>query len=171
MKTSCLTSVLFVLLFTSSEAIPGQSPAAPIACKVSVPNGIAAGPMNPGPSGYGNRQLSVGPFGLWPEGTVVFEPGGSGFVTQNGSLGMKFGWQHAARGHLKITGRRLDAPAPPLRADVSDGQGEPGFVATHIIFSTPGCWEVTGQVGDAKLTFVTRVVKIGDGPSWRPDED
>jgi hypothetical protein len=159
------------LLATSSEAMPEQSSTAPIACKVTVPNGIAVGTMDPGCSGYGNHQVSVGPFGLWPEGTVVFEPGGPGFVTRNGSLGMKFGWQHASRGHLKITGRRLDAPAPPLRAHVSDGQGEPGFVATHLIFSTPGCWEVTGQVGDAKVTFVTRVVKIGDGPSWRGDED
>jgi hypothetical protein len=33
-----------------------------------------------------------------------------------------------------------------------------------------GCWEVTAQVGDredAKITFVTRVEKIGDGPAWR----
>jgi hypothetical protein len=28
---------------------------------------------------------------------------------------------------------------------------------------------VTGRVGDAAVTFVTRVVKIGDGPAWRRD--
>ncbi len=43
-----------------------------------------------------------------------------------------------------------------------------GFQATHVIFPTPGCWEVTAQVGerrDSKITFVTRVVRIGEGPA------
>ena len=37
----------------------------------------------------GSQQLST--VGLWPNGTIVFRPGGPGFVTPNGSLGMKFG--------------------------------------------------------------------------------
>jgi len=39
-----------------------------------------------------------------------------------------------------------------------------------LIFPTPGCWEVTAQIGDradSRITFVTRVEKIGDGPQWR----
>jgi hypothetical protein len=42
-----------------------------------------------------------------------------------------------------------------------------GFQASYVIFPTPGCWEVTGRVGDASITFVLSVIKIGDGPSWR----
>jgi hypothetical protein len=38
-----------------------------------------------------------------------------------------------------------------------------------VIFPTPGCWEVTGRIGDASVAFVTRVVKIGDGPAGRRD--
>src|SRR5262249_268651 len=37
--------------------------------------------------------------------------------------------------------------------------------ASFLSFLTQGCWEVTAQIGDleeSKLTFVTRVVKIGD---------
>jgi len=30
---------------------------------------------------------------------------------------------------------------------------------TELIFPTEGCWEVTGRVGDASLTFVTLVVR------------
>jgi hypothetical protein len=56
-----------------------------------------------------------------------------------------------------------------LRAEVPSGYGDKGFQATALVFATPGCWEVTGRVGDAGLTFVTKVVKIGDGPSWRHD--
>jgi hypothetical protein len=80
---------------------------------------------------------------------------------------MKFGWERGVRGQLTIEGRRLDASAPPLRADIPRGYGDIGFQSTAIIFPTPGCWEVTGQVGSATLTFVTKVVKIGAGPGMR----
>jgi hypothetical protein len=69
----------------------------------------------------------------------------------------------------------LDARAPRLRADISDNYGAIGFQPMYLIFSTPGCWQVTGHVGDWKawsLTFVTRVVKIGDGPvRWDPSSN
>jgi hypothetical protein len=138
-------------------------------CTVTTPNGIVAGEEESDSSSYGNRELSVGPFGLWPDGTVIFKPSGPGFVTRDGSLGMKFGWCRGVSGQLKITGRRLDAEAPPLRAEVPGGYKDRGFQATYIIFPTPGCWEVTGRVGNSSVTFVTKVVKIGDGPTWRRD--
>jgi len=162
-----------VLLLTAghSEAEAGRRPAAvqaPAACAVTTPNGIVAGGEHDANS-HGNRQVSVGPFGLWPDGTVVFKQGGAGFVTRDGSLGMKFGWTRGVRGSLRIEGRRLDAPGPPLRAEVPNGYGDLGFQASYVIFPAPGCWEVTGRVGDGSVTFVTKVVKIGDGPAWRRD--
>lgn len=135
-------------------------------CGVTTPNGIAAGEAQPDPGSYGNHQVSVW---LWPEGKVIFKPGGPGFVTRNGALGMKFPWRRGVSGRLTIEGRRLDATAPPVRAEVSNGYGDRGFQATYVIFPTPGCWEVTGRVGEASVTFVTQVVKIGDGPAWRRD--
>lgn len=150
----------------TTEGAPAQAPAA---CEVTTPNGIVAGSEQLEPYSYGNHQLSLGPFGLWPDGTVVFKPGGAGFITSDGSLGMKFGWQRGVRGQLRIEGRRLDASAPPLRSVVPSGYGDVGFQPTALVFSTPGCWEVTGHVADASLTFVTKVVKIGDGPAWRQD--
>jgi len=119
------------------------------------------------PGGYGDQRLST--IGLWPDGNVVFRPGGPGFVTSDGALGMKFGWQRGVRGQLRIQGRRLDAPSSPLRSEVNNGYGEIGFQASYVIFPEPGCWEVTGRAGDASLTFVTLVTKIGEGPSWRRD--
>jgi hypothetical protein len=43
----------------------------PDTCHVTSPSGIVAGspPQNEG--SYGNALLSVGPFGLWPHGTVA----------------------------------------------------------------------------------------------------
>src|SRR5690349_22788867 len=106
------------------------SPPAPqtkVECAVTKPNGIAAGEEQLAPGSYGNREVSVGPFGLWPDGTVVFKPGGPGFVTRDGSLGMKFGWLRGVSGELKITGCRLDAEAQLLRAEAPDGYGDRGF--------------------------------------------
>jgi hypothetical protein len=65
----------------------------------------------------------------------------------------------------------MDEPGPPLRADIPDGYGDFGFQATSLIFPTPGCWEVTAQVGnhrDSRLVFTVRVVKIGIGPTGYP---
>ena len=120
---------------------------------------------------HGNDALSTG---LYPEGKVVFQPGGPGFVLEDGSLSMKFWWWRLVRGRLTIEGRRLDGPAPPLRARIPGGYSGIGFQATGLIFPTPGCWEVTGRVGERTLTFVTLAEKIGNGPSrwpqsWGPE--
>lgn len=151
------------------QQVSAAAPHTTIACTVTAPNGVAAGEEQPDLGSYGNRDVSVGPFGLWPNGTVIFKPGGAGFVTRSGALGMKFGWRRGVSGQLRIVGRRLDATAPPLRAEVPSGYGNRGFQATYVIFPTPGCWEVTGRVGEASVTFVTEVVRIGDGPAWRRD--
>jgi hypothetical protein len=110
---------------------------------------------------YGSEFLQTA---LWPEGRVVFAPGGPGSVLNNGALEMKFPWWRLVSGDLTIEGHRLDGIAPPLQADIPKGYGASGFQATGLIFPTVGCWQVTGRVGEGKLTFVTEVVKIGGGP-------
>jgi hypothetical protein len=106
---------------------------------------------------YGNGELWVG--GLGPDGVIAAGPD---FVEPDGAVGMKFGWWRAASGDLRISGRRLDATAPPLRGDVPDGYGPTGFQASGVHFPTEGCWEVTGDLGQATaLTFVTFVIKQG----------
>jgi hypothetical protein len=148
-----------------SRVAPKDAPAA-ASCPVTLPpapttHHDAMGYFEPGTSRR-KAVLKVGPFGLWPEGTVVFRPRGPGSVEPDGSLAMKFGWTRGEglRGKLKIHGRRLDAPAPPLRADIPDGYGDTGFQATALIFPTEGCWEVTGEVADTRVTFVTKVVRV-----------
>ena len=178
--TAAATGVL-VLSISGIAANRAQTPQG-TPCNVTVPNGIAAvspepeqsfggTPMSPQGS-HGNRLLSAGPFGLWKDGTIIFKPGGAGSVGRDGSLGMKFGWTRGVQGKIRISGRRLDGDAAPLRAQVTDGYGELGFQPTLLIFPTPGCWQVNAQVGDrtdSQITFVTKVVKIGDGPAWRRD--
>jgi len=103
---------------------------------------------------FGNSDLWVG--GLGPDGVI---PADSRFLETDGSIGWKLGWWRIVPGTLMITGRRLDAPAPPLRASVPDGYGPHGFQASGVYFSTDGCWEVSGTVASSKLTFVTFVLR------------
>ncbi|HET7700698.1 MAG TPA: hypothetical protein VFM06_07530 [Candidatus Limnocylindria bacterium] len=126
---------------------------------MTLPNGrVTAKPVNaPDPLAYGDGVMSVG---LFPNGIVVFRKGGPGEIRADGSLAMKFPWDRGhASGRLVITGRRLDAAAPPLRADVPEFYADGGFLPTRLIFPTVGCWEVTGTVGRSQLTFVTQVVR------------
>lgn len=61
---------------------------------------------------------------------------------------------------LEVTGRRLDADAPPLNtagatnayaADIGDA------MLTGVDFPTLGCWEITGHYKKSGLTFVVWV--------------
>ena len=171
LKAPLFGVVISSLLAMASDGLQVSSPTPRrnFKCEITKPNDIAAGVDKPVPGSHGNREVSAGPFGLWPEGTITFRPGGAGFVTRSGALGMKFGWTRGVAGELRITGRRLDAEASPLRSEVPTGYGEKGFQVSYLIFPTPGCWEVTGHVGDSRVTFVTKVVKIGAGPSGRRD--
>jgi len=106
-------------------------------------------------SAHGNGSLWVG--GLGPNGVVIVTRDDVG---PDGRLGMKFGWYRLTSGYLTITGRRLDAPAPPASAlTFPGGYGVTGFNASGVVFPTGGCWQVTGRVGRVALTFVTFVIK------------
>jgi hypothetical protein len=118
------------------------------------PSGVSYGALFGADFIHGNGQLWVG--GLGENGVIVAGPS---FVEPDGSIGMKLGWYRVARGQLTITGRRLDAPAPPARGDVPSGYGDAGFQASGVYFPTEGCWEVTGTVGSTTLTIVTFVIK------------
>lgn len=104
---------------------------------------------------YGNGKIWVS---LYPEGRVEAGPDS---VQRDGSIDMKFGWWRRVPGNLVITGRRLDVEAPPARSYIPEGYGDRGFQASGITFPTPGCWEITGTVANASLTFVTLVVRKG----------
>ena len=131
---------------------------APPRCPTTAPNESTPPGEDPSKRGYhGNEALWTDL--SWPEGKIVFRPGGVGRVLPDGSLSIKFPWWRGVRGKLALEGRRLDAPAPQLRSNVPEGYGDIGFQATALIFPTEGCWEVTGRVGDSVLTFVVLVSK------------
>jgi hypothetical protein len=136
----------------------------PLVCRATIANGERYD-AEPAGGNHGNGYFITS---LWSQGAVVFKPGGPGFVGEDGSLAMKWPWWRLVRGPLAIEGRRLDGAAPPLRAHIPDGYHNAGFQSSALVFPTPGCWEVTGSIGEASLTFVTEVVKIGEGPVRKP---
>jgi len=91
-------------------------------------------------------------------------PGGGDWATVNGdgSISAKVGWWRGVPGQLVITGRRLDASAPPLLADLppASSYGETGFIPSALTFPTVGCWRVAGKQGGASLTFVVEVTRV-----------
>jgi hypothetical protein len=137
---------------------PPSMPAAPTGtCPVTVPRPVPATEpwrqaLFGSESAYGNGSLWVG--GLGPGGVLDVGPE---LIDADRAVSIKFGWWRAVSGTLRITGRRLDGAAPPARSNVPDGYGDIGFQSSGVSFPVPGCWEVTGVVGTASLTFVTLV--------------
>jgi len=61
---------------------------------------------------------------------------------------------------LKVTGQRLDGPAPPLMTlgnATNAILGETGSMLTGVYVPAPGCWEITGDYKGDKLSFVVWV--------------
>jgi hypothetical protein len=139
---------------TTPLLVATPSPTTP--CPVTSPNGNTPPGERASPLHHGNGALWTV---LWPGGDVLIEQGAS---AAGAPLAMKFTWWRGVEGELSIEGRRLDAPAPVLQADVPEGYGQTGFQASGIIFPSEGCWEITGNVADTQLTFVVRVVRIDE---------
>src|SRR3954447_6880068 len=134
-------------------------------CPVTIPS--HAPPPRGNPFGashfnYGNRYLRAHLH--WRRGVLRAGrlPGGgsAAIVNPDGSIRAKLGWWRALDRKLIITGRRLDAPAPPLRAEARGDSGGAGFQASALTFPTVGCWRVVGRAGPAGLTFVVKVARI-----------
>jgi hypothetical protein len=168
---ACLAAALLAACDAGPAAAPAATSGATTAtttfvpvetCPVTKPN-VFQPPAGGRPellagwtASYGNDHLWVG--GLGTDGVIAAQP----YPTDDGdsALGWKFGWWRETPGRLTITGRRLDAPAPPLRGEAPDGYGEYGFQASGVRFPTEGCWEVTGSTGAHPLTFVVMVSRL-----------
>jgi hypothetical protein len=141
---------------------PGMATVPPIAilagCPVTLPG--------PAPEAFADRLFgagaAVGDDDLWVgglgEGGVIRVD--RRMIHPDGSIGWKLGWWRITPGMLTIAGRRLDIPAPPLRGQVPTGYGSSGFQASGVLFPSEGCWEVTGTVADASLTFVVFLTQV-----------
>jgi hypothetical protein len=165
MRSLAGTVTAIVLGALATVSVPAQSiEGVDAPCSVTTPNGTPATGQRASRGInriHGVEALSVT---LTADSTSVFRPGGPGAVLPDGALRIKYPMYQGMPGRIGIQGRRLDAPAAPLRAEIPAGYGSVGLQPVSLIFPTPGCWEVTSSIGDASLTFVVRVIKVGEGP-------
>ena len=130
-------------------------------CPVTAPNHRI--PPGQGENPGANEAPYLGNRRLWtllmPDGVVRRKP------EHDGTIEEKFPWWRGegVHGRLTISGRRLDAPAPPLRSAIPSGYGLDGFQASAIVFPTPGCWSVTGTAAHASPSFITLVASVRPG--------
>ncbi len=142
--TLVVSGLVFVVLAAAcgpAGAVGRPASTAPPACPATFPNGNAPPNERPGTNYDANGKLWTI---LPPDGTVlVTDPG---WIEPDGRIGLKWQWWRSAAsaGQLTITGRRVDAEAPPLEAVIPEGYGTTGHQTSGIIFPTPGCWEVRG---------------------------
>ncbi len=73
--------------------------------------------------------------------------------------GNKVIWIRPQGTRLTISGRRLDAAAPPLKTWIPDGYTT-GFQVTDMEFPTDGCWEIMAASGESELRYVVKVAPI-----------
>ncbi len=74
-----------------------------------------------------------------------------------------YDWRTEDVPNLTVTGRRLDAPAPPLPTEHdnngwTDDSHHP-FMVTGIFIPALGCWAITGDYQGYRLTFVVLVTE------------
>jgi hypothetical protein len=150
-------------LGVAAATIPfAHSSASPGACAATVPTAKTIASFGPRGFNYGTTRVRVQ---LWQGGHLragtLPDGGAMATINADGSIDAKQGWWRGVPGTLRITGRRIDGSAPPLKASVPGGYGRTGFNPAGLTFPTVGCWKVTGKVGTAQLSYVVRVTKIG----------
>lgn len=141
-----------------STASALASPTAPAArCAVSVTKPLPSQPS----FNFGTVRLAVN---LPKNATFVAvsegKPGGA-WLQRDGSIRTKVDWLNA-RGSLRLSGRRLDRSALPLRGNVgveSWALGVGAFFPSILLFPSVGCWKITATAGEARLDVVVRVVR------------
>jgi hypothetical protein len=153
-RTTALLLLLLAAVGCSHSGSPAEEEEASAAasatgqeCPVTKPNGKAPPGEAASPRHHGSGRL-------W---TILYYPtlvATGRNIQPDGSIEEKFPWWRGVQGELTIQGERIDAKASPVRADIPPGYGEIGFQATSIIFSSEGCWRVTGTVAGESLTFV-----------------
>ncbi len=138
----------------TAEAIPST-------CPVTLPPPTFV-PATPAPGAAGSlTYFTYGTNDLWTKLPVTgnwaglpLEPG-QGYV-------QKIFWvsandQGPQMPDLTVTGRRLDAPAPPLLVSPSTNADAPGLGPSMLVgvnFPTLGCWKISGTYKGHTLSFV-----------------
>ena len=167
-------------LAASIQAIDFGNPAPTVSCPVTKPPWIAFVPPSPYPAEQPASSFWFGTEKLWTnllmDGTwkglpvwtaaeqaeedASYRPTGPAFRNKLFWWHESYDWR--TDDPLTVTGKRLDAPAPPLYGRANNGwtnDSHHPFMVAGIFLPTLGCWQITGDYKGDKLTFVVFVTK------------
>lgn len=154
MRFAALLLLCSALVVQGTFAQPTQNDACAASPTIrdSAPPDQSADPVGPA-NWYVNadRTIWAGPVpdDVWPSGGKLFSGG-------RAVKGQKTYWVRPRGAELVIEGRRIDASAPPVEANIPCCYPT-GFQIVGLFFPTEGCWEVTAKAGPSALVFITRV--------------
>jgi hypothetical protein len=69
----------------------------------------------------------------------------------------KVAWFRPAGADLQVTGRRLDAVAPPMILEMQPLHYPHQFCPSSMVFPSAGYWEIVGRSGQSELRAVVKV--------------
>jgi hypothetical protein len=151
---------------TAASHTSAAPEAPPPACAVTRPPDPPFTPPSPySPSAPGTGAFWYGAESLW---TVVPASGvWSGLPHNDDGYTQKvlwwragYSWTEEPQPDLAVRGRRLDAPAPPLRVSAATNAYARDIQSAMLVgvdFPTLGCWEISGRYAGAELSFVVWV--------------
>jgi hypothetical protein len=138
----------------------------PVDCPATVPQDPAFVPPSPYDQLDFDGEFWYGSGSLWTslrlDGTWSDLPHDSSGYTQK-----VFWWREGYEKEeepepaLAVTAERIDAKAPRGESSQATNASSSAIGTAMLIglnLPTPGCWKVTGQYGNAELSFVVRVV-------------
>jgi hypothetical protein len=141
---------------------------APASCPTTRPPDppfVPPAPYSPTPPSVVDDQFWYGTNQLWTalnaDGTWPMVKGRNG-VRSDKSFWWRQGydWRTETEPELRVTGRRLDAPAPAVTSSGA-GNGYEQFMGAFMLLCLElpagGCWELTGRYAGRSLRFVVWV--------------
>lgn len=161
--TSCGTAARTVAM-----SQPTRAPATPEACPVTrspEPAFVPPAPFERIVSGesyawYGSAALwtAIPVSGVWSG--LPHNP--QGFSQKLVWWNQKFFWRDEPEPALRVSGRRLDAPAPPMVVSRAHGVFADDMQSAMMVgvdIPSAGCWEISGAYRGSELRFVVRVAE------------
>ena len=149
---------------TATPEVVPQDP--PTTCLITVPQDPPFTPPAPYDALGFEGDFWYGSNSLWTavpqSGTWRGLPLNSGGYTQKVFWWREgYVWNEEPEPNLIVTGERLDAQAPPLKASKATNAYASDIGSAMLVgvdFPTPGCWKITGRYNDeAELSFVVWV--------------
>jgi hypothetical protein len=151
----------------AARSVTTQPSAAPASCPTTRPPDppfVPPAPSPPEPPSVEGDKVWYGTNELWTwlnaDGTWEMARDGHGLFDKSFWWRQGYDWRAETTPALRVTGRRLDAPAPTVMISDATNGFEPSmgaFMLLGLELPTGGCWELTGHYAGRSLRFVVLV--------------